>query len=627
MAEPDDDPPSAPPVPDPAATAAQPAVPPPPVRNRVCVIYCHGMGSQRRFEETSRLIDALDRYGRAYGAGRLSRIRAAPEPCRVSPGETVGFVKSTWSERDDATGTWGNYKEVRFYEIYWAPIMAGQKSAWRVLRWIAAQVLRPWRTVGSPWRERQRLRRAALAGMFEPGRPLPRGAEPWDFGKLVAAYDSYEGLDAQRASRFGDFKGFLDEIARLYDKKPDTRRRLQRLARAWRWRYLMEEARNAFVLTTMALSGVLVFVGVVALVLLVIRWMGGNTAVSAVLTPLVGPLLGSDGKPDGKTALSLAVGLFGLLGIGRFLTDAMGDVEAWTTYRETDEKHDSREKIKAEAIKIMRHVLGDEKCERVAIISHSLGTTIANDSLLSLAQANRAVNLRDPIIGPPDLRLIEHFVTMGSPIDKVEYFFESYSSQSHRYKRVTEAMRGDIGTEPFSRMRKPNLHWINFWDTGDLVSGALQSPLHRSRVNARVDNVHVRNRRFPDPGASHLDYIANRRVVGALFEMIYRRDASYRALASVPGNGKDYASVALGPGGTPPASQRFFQLLAVLVPWTALAGAVAAMFCRIEPWIAAAPATLLGVVLILFYLLDRWRQPVDPIPIVADPMEGKDEEA
>lgn len=609
---------------DPADAHIEPAAEavgePAPARNRVCVIYCHGMGSQRRFEETSRLIDALDRYSRAAKVGRLGRIRTVPEPSRVEgDASTIGFVKCTFSEKNDA-GDWSNYKEVRFYEIYWAPIMAGQKSAWRVLRWVASQALRPWRTVGSPWRERQRLRRAALAGLFEPGRPLPKGAEPWDLGKLVTAYDRYEGLDAQRASRFGDFKGFLAEIARTYAKEPVTCRRLQMVARQWRRQYLKEEARNAFILATMLLGGALAFAGVLLLAV-----MGLKAAGASSLGPWIKPLLGSDGQPEFKTVLSIAVGLFGLLGVGRFLTDALGDVEAWTTYRETDEKHETREKIKAEAIRIMRHVLADPKCERVAIISHSLGTTIANDSVLALAQANRAVNLRDPITGTADLSLIEHFVTLGSPIDKVEYFFESYSSQSHRYKRVTEAMRGDIGTPPFSRTRKPYLHWINFWDTGDVVSGALQSPINRSRVSARVDNVHVRNRRFPDPAASHLDYICNRSVVSALFEMIYHRRWSYPALPSIPGSGKDYEGDALGPGSLPPLSQRLVQVLALLLPWLALLGGFLT-WRGTDPASAALPATLIALVLIAGYLLDHWREGVDPIPLVANDDGGIEQE-
>jgi hypothetical protein len=111
--------------------------------------------------------------------------------------------------------------------------------------------------------------------------------------------------------------------------------------------------------------------------------------------------------------------------------------------------------VLTQTIATFSHVLNDPTCERVTIVAHSLGTSIAHDALLALTRRNRAHQAGDPIAGPVPLKKIEHFVTMGSPIDKIEYFFESYSSSSHRYKRVIEALRGDIGTPPFSRNGKP----------------------------------------------------------------------------------------------------------------------------------------------------------------------------
>jgi hypothetical protein len=156
-----------------------------------------------------------------------------------------------------------------------------------------------------------------------------------------------------------------------------------------------------------------------------------------------------------KTALGLAVSLASYLKLTKFLTDYLGDVEAWATYEETDEKYERRAKVIAIGTDVLTQVLGDERCDRAVLVAHSLGTTVAHDTPFSILRNNRARNNEDPIKGPTPLLKIEHFVTLGSPIDKIEYFFESYRSPFHRYRRVVEYLSGDISTEPFCRNGKP----------------------------------------------------------------------------------------------------------------------------------------------------------------------------
>jgi len=531
------------------------------------VIHVHGMGSQRRFEETGTLIDALDLHAHKTGrrGGRLMDLKARTELSRLDPKRTVSFVRSVWREKlPDGSET---YQQVRFYEVYWASIMAGQQSPWRILRWIFSQVGRPWRTMRTPWRERKRLRRSALAELFEPGRPLPAGAESEDFQTLIGLYDNFEELPSRRLPGRGGFKEFLAHIDERCDKPADHKLRLKALAETWCRHYRRNEFGAAALLMTMAVALLLIAGVTIALILMLLQWIAAVDFGWSLPREMAASL-----KPDWKTATGLGGSLFLLVGMGKFLTDYMGDVEAWSTYRETDEKHERRQKVLDGAAEAFVHVLTDPKCVRAVITSHSLGTTIANEALLAIARNNRATNSQDPMTGPVDLRKIEHFVTMGSPIDKIEYFFESYASRSHRYKRTVEELRGDIGREPFSRNRKPFIHWINFWDEGDLVSGSLQSPLNRERVTHRVDNVHVRHFHFPAPGASHLAYLDNNTVVSALFDIIYRRASSFRSLVAVPGQGPDYGSVALGPG-QPRGDRRVFQAAALAVPWLGLLAA------------------------------------------------------
>jgi hypothetical protein len=242
----------------------------------------------------------------------------------------------------------------------------------------------------------------------------------------------------------------------------------------------------------------------------------------------------------------------------------------------------------------------------VTVVAHSLGTSVAHDALLALTRRNRAYKPEDPIAGPVPMHKIEHFVTMGSPIDKIEYFFESYSSPSHRYKRVIEALRGDIGSPPFMRNRRPHIHWINFWDQGDAISGALHSPASAAGFQQRVDNVHVANFGFPAPGASHAGYFENRTVINTLFRVIYQRDASFRTLTQpAPGKPYDYESVYLGPG-EPLGTRSAYVFIAAVTPLLVLIGVVAQLLgLGVTSYAAWGLAALAAISLLVGYLVSR----------------------
>jgi hypothetical protein len=547
------------------------------------VVYFHGMGSQRRYEETSRLVDSLDRHlvgqhhaGNSIGMLLNIKTRVEPLTSAVPTTEIVGYIRTVF--KPDPKGP--TAASVRFYEAYWAPVMAANKSAWGVAKWLFRQPLRPWHTLRAPWRERQRLRRATLVALFEKDRNGSRSIEERDYTSLMGLYNDFEGLDAQRKHRDGTFEDFLSFIAERSKSRPETAKRRAALAKAWHAAYWRQELRNAALLTCMTLSLALLVGGVLFGILLALQ--------SALAFGPIADLLAKQGEPpkaDWKTVLAVAGLLASLVGVTKFLTDYLGDVEAWATYEETDIKHVARKRVLDQGMELLTHVLKDPNCERVTIVAHSLGTSIAHDTLLALTRRNEASNPKDPFEGPVPLHKIEHFVTMGSPIDKIEYFFESFASASHRYKRVIEALRGDIGAPPFTRKRHPvtrkrhpHIHWINFWDQGDAISGALHSPASAVEFCQRVDNVHVASYRFPEPGASHAGYFTHRTVIDALFKVIYHRAWSFEALAPpAPNQAVDFESVHLGPGEPPGIGRSIYMLMALAVPLLVLFGLLAGL--------------------------------------------------
>ena len=103
------------------------------------VVYFHGIGEQRRFEETSRLIDSLDRYLagcflRKQPQGMLMGIKPKLRPGLADPSQVFTHIVTYYSPDRDAD--WKAASEVRFHEVYWAPIMAGEPSTLGVVRWL-----------------------------------------------------------------------------------------------------------------------------------------------------------------------------------------------------------------------------------------------------------------------------------------------------------------------------------------------------------------------------------------------------------------------------------------------------------------------------------------------------------
>jgi hypothetical protein len=584
------------------------------------VVYVHGIGSQRRFEETSRLIDRLDKYLGLTDVtlGKLRDVKGRVEPLRSNlDGPPIGFIDTKLVRAHDLPRD-----KVRFYEVYWAPVMAEVTSLKEVGLWTFRQVLRPFKTLLSPWRERQRLRRAALVASLEASTSTSRDE---DLKDLAGLYDEFESLPCQADYPKGSFGEFVAFVAREHPDDSATVKRLTAAAKAWRSLYVREELRNAFALTTLAIAIVVLAVAVP------VATQAGLEAVAR--QPFVAEMLARLNVTvalDIKLVAGLLLSLLGLLGIGKTINDYLGDVLAWATYQETDAKNRARNAVLDEALRVMKHVLDDDDCTRVVLVAHSLGTTIAHDALLAMTRRNTAKNPNARMSAVFKLQKIEHFVTMGSPIDKIEYFFESFVSASHRYKRVIEDLRGDIGTPPFTDNRKAYIHWINFWDAGDPISGALQSPASATEFENHVDNIEVASLRFPSPGASHSAYFDHRRVIQTLADVIFDRKHSFRAAheAMIAEKAKptredvDQArrAVFLERAAKPP-SRAVYVALAASAPWLALAGLIAWAGAWLFGWrtelaIGGLPAIrlehllwILSALALLGVLVARWLLP------------------
>jgi hypothetical protein len=529
-----------------------------PADTYTAVVYFHGIGNQRRYTEVSRLVEALDRYAyvhRDKRKGRGSGLRGTEvrlEPSRADDDQEVAFVALNQYRPGS--------KEVlfRFYEGYWAPITAGGVSAREVAFWVLRHALTPLRILLTPWRSHARLRRAALYAAATRWR-TSSDPSPTTLKRLLHAYDDFEGLDARREFPKGSFDDFLRYLTGRRFPLGSKRDESLRGARAWR-RY---QARSLLAVQFLALTLLLALgLGLMALlvgIVWLLEWLGGTSLATE-------PGIASMIEPTPANIAAVAAILFGASGISAFLRGDVGDVLLWATYEETDTRHRVRREILQSGVDLLRHVITDPKCARVVVVAHSLGTTIAYDCLLELGRYYRARKATDPskakAHGAADdsyAQKFDQFITLGSPIDAVHAIFESHRSRSHRYNRVYEDVRGDIGEVPFTYRRRPIIHWVNFWDPGDPISAPLYTPNEKLAKTIPIDNYEVSSLRFPSPGGSHSAYFEDNGVLGFIFQMIVYGRYSFHGEGSP-------STKRLNKAGR---SHRlmFYQGLMLMIPW------------------------------------------------------------
>jgi hypothetical protein len=556
---------------------------PTPDDHYTAVVYFHGIGSQRHYEEVSSLLQQLDQliYKDHFPGNprSLKNCIVEVEQGRVGSGldnRAVTYHKVihplTPGSNQPAT--------VRFYEAYWASETVGGTNTLSVIAWVLKQAAKPIMVLKAHWGEIGSLRIGTLYGQYEHelARVRKQGLDQstltpriQTIKALITSYREFikpeRRYDQQwparkRGETFRDYKAFLQEPSCASRYKTEELKLLQ-AATKWMWRDVFAQLWY-FVMIMVLL---LVLLGAILSSLWVALWVIYAVGVSLTQTfwPEIQHLVPRFGQPEivGKiddggfttNYLLILVLLPVTLIVGhrlkQFLSDYLGDVQQYVTFEETDIKYQRRTNILDRTVSMLRHVLQDEKCRRVIVIAHSLGSVIAYDSLLELQRSNLALkagtnqqaNLPAPELGiaapqkPQQLALekIEHFVTMGSPIDKTQYFFATLRSRVSRYVETIEAIRGNISTPPFTIPKEgqeaqvwlPQIHWVNYWDQADVISGPIWNVIGADIDTQRVDNVRVVSYNLPEPARSHAGYFYHIHVLRDLYDMIFHNQYSF----------------------------------------------------------------------------------------------------
>jgi hypothetical protein len=190
------------------------------------------------------------------------------------------------------------------------------------------------------------------------------------------------------------------------------------------------------------------------LVLLAVVWLLGKLAHLPWLLAWL-PDMAEKIQPTWSNALALVPVVLGALGVKRFLGDHVGDVQQLVSYEETEALYERRHRVLAASIRQLEHVLCDPACQRALIVAHSLVTGVAYDALRDLAESNIAHHGEDPFKGPVPLDKIEYFITLGSPIDKINYFFVDLQSKCRIYEVLGRSWVGGGGLSPWKQPPPP----------------------------------------------------------------------------------------------------------------------------------------------------------------------------
>lgn len=477
------------------------------------IIYFHGMGTPKRFQELTRVLDTLDRHATdqkdEVRQGVITDRPLGIEPSRCEGEDPVAFIRFDRCTRDNPSDDFTVAGRFRLYESYWSPAAAGADNWLTVLLWVLARVLTPFQVLGQPWRAHQRLKRTFLNRMFHDRGRMPARR----YADLEETYGLFDGLTARRMHPSGRFGRFLKFIAQINERDPKARVDLEWLA--GNWFAALFRSQMSVILTALNVGALLIGTSAMAAYLFVVtaRFLGFNGGWLDSLAKQDG------GLPTWVNVVAICGFVLGAWFFTRFLRLFLSDVVFWTTTFEKDMRYRKRMDILRAAENTVAHVMRDPNCERIVIVAHSLGTAIAYETLLNLGRKQSAE--RDGAAAGPGnwefLRKISHLITFGSPIDRINYFFQLSASRSFRFNHFSDDLLGHCSDLPFHDEDR-RISWINVRDPADPVASRLFSPRGPIPNRDHIQEIESTSSHFPDPAGAHTRYFDTRLTGRLLFD-------------------------------------------------------------------------------------------------------------
>jgi hypothetical protein len=193
--------------------------------------------------------------------------------------------------------------------------------------------------------------------------------------------------------------------------------------------------------------------------------------------------------------------------------DYLGDIQVYMSENEIGTNWEVRRCILGDARAKLDYVLARELEDRkpyydeVLIVGHSLGSVVAYDLLCR-------VLLPENGYSEAARRRIRHFCTVGSPLDKLWYFFRD---RTHAQNPIFQGILGKLkGIKDAGNPDSPfvGLEWTNMWCATDVISGGLEE------YGDLVRNIHLNSLLWP-PFINHVRYWTSPGVMGRIGEIVF----------------------------------------------------------------------------------------------------------
>ncbi len=211
--------------------------------------------------------------------------------------------------------------------------------------------------------------------------------------------------------------------------------------------------------------------------------------------------------------------VFGYL-VRTLIVQYVGDVAIYVTHNQLDRFDKLRQEIKGIALKSATAVYraandaaNGFEYSKIAVAGHSLGSVIAYDTLNRLLTEDSLLNGRLEVTDRTAA-----FITFGSPLDKIAFFFTNRGkSSAHTRERLAATVQPLI--QSYSKFRK--FPWINVYSRNDVICGSLElfdlPPDGRPANALAVEN--LRDPYASVPLVAHVQYWQNPLV----WELLYRK--------------------------------------------------------------------------------------------------------
>jgi pimeloyl-ACP methyl ester carboxylesterase len=464
---------------------------------RVVIVAVHGVAPHPRYEFQDQVAgDLCARLNERDGAEtwRLAVInpRNVLEPGMDDPLPTTTRVMRNGDEAMEPNET--------FYDVieaYWSPIDKGATNWFWVLQWILRSVFAPFNTTA-------RIRAPFWKQFFDFG--FIGGALLISFGlfvvSLVMVWNSALRILAitglERSATFG--QAFTALNANVGTPVGQPMKAVVWLVIGIVGAFLIGQAIAAIYKTWAQRKALVANSGAIwhrALAIGILIVFGGALIVGMAIARFpTGQSMGWQGVLF-LTLIFLAFQIGYALLID-FIVNFFGDVEIYTTRDENDAKfYGLRDAILDTAVTAIMRAATPERnggydYDRIVVLSHSLGGTIATDAITRLLQA-----CEQGAIEPAAFAKVRAFAMLGSSLEKTRYFFDvagatpsaSYEEWSAKaYERIFSGDRALLG-----RSSAKKIFWANYWYFEDPICNEILSYediCHNEKGSRRMSPLH-----------------------------------------------------------------------------------------------------------------------------------------